>query len=69
MLLKLEGKDHVSIEVRYHLQRCFRPYTAEVRVKRLRLVKPMFSSDPQHSSNTAFRRFCETVLKPRVIDG
>lgn len=29
----------------------------------------MFSSDPQHSSNTAFRRFCETVLKPRVIDG
>ena len=69
MLLKIDQKDHVSIEVRYHRLTCFSTYTSSARNKRKRKAKLSFSSDSKDGINIAYQNFCETVVSPRILDG
>lgn len=60
ILLKIQGKDCVALEVKYH-ERCYQSYTSVARYQKK-------ESSSKVSYQRSFEVFCEQFVKPRIID-
>ena len=66
ILMQIEGKDCVALEVRYHKQ-CYQQYTSDIRHRKEGDTATATSSTCRHLYQNSFDTFCEQFVETNIL--